>query len=129
MPKQIDISEDGFLNMLRGLNGGAVVEELDRELAKGVQAVMDHGGNSAISLKISVKRIRNLTAAVTIEHDVVAKHPKEERPAKAMFVVDGCGLVDQNQEQQSLGLGEGKEAKRKELQESSSNITRLGKGA
>lgn len=125
---QIEISEDGFLNMLRGLNGGAVVDELDRELTKGISAILDHGGTTSITLKINVKRLRDLQGAVTITHDVVAKHPKEDRPAKAMFVTDGNGLVDQQQEQVPLALGEGREFKRSTLTEASGSVTRL-KGA
>lgn len=103
---QVEISEDGFINMLMQQNGGAVIEELDRELIKGVGAIFDHGGNTNITLKITVKRIPNMDTAVSISHDVVAKHPKEERPAKAMFVTTGNGLADQVQEQQNLGLGQ-----------------------
>ncbi|ALO46603.1 hypothetical protein [Pseudohongiella spirulinae] len=129
MPLPIEISEDGFLNMLRGLNKGAVIEELDKELIKGVGAILDHGGSSQITLKINIKRLRDLESAVTITHDVAAKHPKEDRPAKAMFVTHGNGLVDQQQEQGALPLGEGKEHKRATLTESAGSVTRLNRGA
>lgn len=130
MPIPIEVSDDGFLNMLRCLNGGAVVEELDRELIKGISAILDHGGSSSITLKISVKRIKNMEAAVTIEHDVVAKHPKESRPAKAMFLTHGNGVVDQPQHQQPLGLGEASAPRQNKLtEESGSKIARLDTGA
>lgn len=128
MPLEIEISEDGFINMLRGLNGGAVVDELDRELIKAVGAVLDHGGASQITVKISLKRLRDLESAVTITHDVIAKHPKEVRPAKAMFVTQGNGLVDQHQKQELLPLGEGRDLKRATLTETSSNVSRLNRG-
>ena len=130
MPKPIEISEDGFLNLLRGLNKGAVVDELDRELIKGVGAILDHGGTSTITLKISVKRLKDLNSAVTISHDVAAKHPKEERPAKAMFVTHSNGLVDQQQDQGRLPLGEGKDQDRPSLTPSARTVSRLDrKGA
>jgi len=125
MPVQIEVSDDGFMNMLRGLNKGAVVEELDRELIKGVGAILDHGGSSTITLKISIKRIRDLESAVSITHDVVAKHPKEDRPVKAMFITSGNGLVDQQQEQPSLPLGEGRPLTRSNLSEPTGTVTRL----
>lgn len=103
---QVEISEDGFINMLMNQNGGAVIEELDREMIKGTGAIFDFGGTSEITLKIKQKRIANMETAVSIAHDVIAKHPKEDRPLKAMFVTTGNGLTDQHQEQKSLGLGE-----------------------
>lgn len=102
---QVEISPDGFMNMLRNQNGGALVDELDRELIKGIEAILDHGGESSITVKFKIKRIRELDKAVNIEHDVVAKHPKEDRPKKAMFITTGNGLADQPQEQQAFDLG------------------------
>ncbi|MDP2141326.1 MAG: hypothetical protein Q8L20_10995 [Gammaproteobacteria bacterium] len=106
MPVTVDISDDGFLNLLRCQNGGALIEELDRELIKGVGAVLDHGGASKITLQISLKRIRDLDSAMTIHHDVKVSHPKEPRPAKAMFVTQGNGLADQKADQMRLSLSE-----------------------
>lgn len=126
MPKEIAISEDGFINALRSLNGGSVVEELDRELAKGIGAIFDHGGASTITVKISVKRIRNMESAVSIDHDVMAKHPKEERPTKAMFVNLTNGLTDQPQQQTSMNLGDAVDQRKSTLQESTTEkVTRL----
>jgi hypothetical protein len=112
---EIEVSEDGFINALRSINGGALVEELDRELIKGVQAIFDHGGSSEITLKFKVSRIPGMEKAVNIRHNVAAKHPQEERPAKAMFITAGSGLSDQYQEQQGLPLGTPTEAKRPSL--------------
>lgn len=102
----IPISEDGFINALRSINGGALVEELDREMIKAVQAIFDHGGKAEVTLKLKLARIANMDTAVTITPDVQTKVPKEERPSKAMFVTAGSGLSDQHQEQQGLPLGE-----------------------
>lgn len=102
----IEVSEDGFINMLRAQNGGALIEELDRELITGIQAMFDHGGSSDITLKIKLSRVPNMATAVNIKHDVIAKHPQEERPTKAMFVTGGSGLTDQYQEQTNMELGE-----------------------
>lgn len=126
MPQSIEISEDGFLNLLRSQNGGALVEELDRELIKGVGAVLDLGGTSSITVKISLKRIPNMESAMTILHDVKVNHPKEDRPAKAMFVTLGNGLADQPAEQGRLNL-EGAVARRSQLAQEStaSKVTRL----
>lgn len=101
----VPISEDGFINAIRSINGGALVEELDREMIKAVQAIFDHGGKAELTLKLKINRIANLETAVNITPDVVAKIPKEERPSKAMFVTPGNGLTDQYQEQKGLPLG------------------------
>ena len=117
--KTVNISPDGFINMLMNQNGGALVDELDREMIKGNQAIFDHGGASSITLKIKLKKIPNMDTAVDIAHDVEAKHPKEDRPHGAMFVTPGSGLTDQYQKQESLGLGE----------ESKPVVNRLGEGS
>tara|TARA_R110000772_G_scaffold48089_4_gene109876 strand:- start:64537 stop:64911 length:375 start_codon:yes stop_codon:yes gene_type:complete len=112
---EIEVSEDGFINVIRCISGGALVEELDREMIKGVQAIFDHGGKSEITLKIKIDRVANLETAVNISHDVTAKHPKEARGKKAMFITKGSGLSDQYQEQGGLPLGTPTEAKRPNL--------------
>lgn len=104
-PKEVIISPDGFLNLIMHLNGGAVIDELDREMIKGNQAVLDHSGASEITLKIKISRLKDLECAMTVSHDVIAKHPKEKRPLKAMFLTDGNGFSDQQQDQTSLDLG------------------------
>lgn len=101
---QVEISEDGFINMMRNQNGGALIDELDRELIKANQAVLDHGGKATITLKISVARIKHLEAAMDIGHDVTVSLPKEERPHSAMFLTRGNGLSAQHQKQESMQL-------------------------
>lgn len=102
---EIEVSPDGFLNMLRHQNGGALVDELNRAQAEGVDAIMAHGGKAEVTLKLTFQRIKNMDTAVNISHDVMTKFPKEDRPTKAMFVTKGSGLSDQYQEQQSMDLG------------------------
>jgi len=101
---EIKVGDDGFIAMLRGINGGAVIDELDRELMAGVQAIFDNGGKSDITLKINLSRIKNMDQAVDIKHDVIAKHPREPRSSKAMFATRTHGLTDQFQDQQKLEL-------------------------
>jgi len=103
---QVEISEDGFINLMRNQLGGALIDELDRELIKANQAVLDHGGKATITLKFSVARIKHLDAAMDIGHDVSVSLPKEERPHSAMFLTKGNGLSAQHQKQESLPLGE-----------------------
>jgi hypothetical protein len=102
---EVEISEDGFINLLQKQNGGALIDELDREMIKGTQAIFDHGGTSEIILTIKLKKIPNMNAAVDIGHGVKLKFPKEARPHSAMFVTAGNGLADQFQDQKSLDLG------------------------
>lgn len=102
----VPISEDGFINVLRAMNGGALIEELDREMINAVQAIFDLGGKAEVTVKLKINRIANMEAAVNITPDLVVKIPKEERPSKAMFVTPGSGLTDQFQEQRGLPLGE-----------------------
>ncbi len=106
MPKEIVVSEDGFINLLKAQSGGALIDELDRELINANQAVLDNGGKATITLKISVGRIKNLEAAMDIGHDVIVSLPKEERAHTAMFLTKGNGLSDQHQKQESLPLGD-----------------------
>jgi hypothetical protein len=103
---EVSISEDGFLNMLQSQNGGALVDELDREMVKGIQAIFDHGGTAELTIKLKFSRLREMETALSVKHDVVAKHPKEERPSRVMFITKGSGLSDDYQEQEKLDLGE-----------------------
>ncbi len=104
MPKDLVISEDGFLNMLANQNGGAIIEELDRELIKGIAGIQDFGGESTITLKIKINPIKNLEKCMNITPTVSAKHPQEPPVSKAMFVSQGNGLVDQYQQQEELPM-------------------------
>lgn len=103
---QVEISEDGFIATIRSLEGGALIEELDRAVMKCVQAIKDRGGASSLTLRVHIKRIPGMATAVAVSADEVAvKVPKEERLSKVLFTTNGCGLTDQNQEQESLDLG------------------------
>lgn len=102
----IPISEDGFINALRAINGGAIVEELDREMINAVQAIFDNGGKAEITLKLVIARIPNMEAAVNLRPKVTSRLPQEDPPNKAMFVTPGNGLTDQFQAQDNLPLGD-----------------------
>lgn len=102
--KEFPVSPDGFVNMLVSLDQGIAVEELDRELTKGIGAIRDFDGVSTITLKVAIKRMANMDTAYVIGHDIVVKHPKEPRRLTSMFEVGGNGLVADFQEQQSLEL-------------------------
>lgn len=111
----IPISDDGFINTLRLINGGAVVAELDASLTQSVAALFDHGGKAEIALKLKLTRIKNMDTAVTLTAEVTKKLPKEEPASKAFFVTPTCGLSDQPQEQKSLPLGPQTERPRAKL--------------
>lgn len=103
---EIVISDDGFLNLIRSQNGGALVDELDRELIKANEAVLDYNGKATITLTITVQRIKNLESAMDIGHDVKVTLPKADRPHSAMFLTTGNGLSADHQKQESLPLGQ-----------------------
>lgn len=103
---EIEISEDGFVAALRALEGGALVEELDRGMIKCVQAIQDFGGKAELTLKVKVNRIPGMATAVTLVADVITKVPKEPRPSSVLFVTKGSGLTDQTQKQEAFDLGE-----------------------
>lgn len=104
--KEFPVSPDGFVNMLVTLDKGIVVQELDDELIKGLQALGDFGGSATITLKITLKKIPGMDAAINIHNDVITKFPKEDRRHTSMFKVGGNGLVAQYQDQPPLeGLG------------------------
>lgn len=102
---EVKISPDGFLNLLLNQNGGALVDELDRELIRATEAVLDHNGKATITLSISVQRIKNLESAMDVGHDVKVKLPEADRPHTAMFITAGNGLSADHQKQESLPLG------------------------
>jgi hypothetical protein len=99
-----EFSPDGFINMLTSLNGGAVVQELDRAIIDGLQSIHDNGGKAEINLCIKMGQTQGLEKTITIEDSVKTKFPKEKRAKSLMFVTHGNGLVTQVQEQQKLEL-------------------------
>ncbi|WP_339064776.1 hypothetical protein [Teredinibacter turnerae] len=109
---EIEISEDGFINMLRNHNGGALVDELDRELIKGISAIQDFGSETKVGVVFTIKRIKEMTTAVNIIPTVTKKHPEEPPTKGAMFISRSNGLITQKQEQQQLQL-EGNTIERK----------------
>ena len=123
-PLEIAVSPDGFLNMLHKQNGGHLIDELNTELAKGVGAILDHGGKSEITLKIKLSGAVGVERGITIIHDVITKHPREARPAKTMFVSPGNGVLNAPAEQGELGIGEQVEAVQGGL-EKTDNVSQL----
>jgi len=103
-PVEISISPDGFIQMLRNQNGGALVEELEREMVKGIGAVLDHGGVATLNLTLKFARIPSMDKGMAIKHDVKTNFPKEVRLESAMFLSDGNGLLTQPQEQATMAL-------------------------
>lgn len=124
MPKEITISDDGFINMLTNLGKKQLVEELDKTLINAIQAIGDFGGTAEIKLNLKLKRIKSVRSAVSIVHDVVAKIPEEPREDDALFVTAGHGLVNQFQEQSSLDL-QHSDKERQSLQQADSKVTSL----
>ncbi len=102
---ELEISKDGFIAALRTLEGGALIEELDRGLIECVQAIQERGGKAEIKLSIMVGRIPGTATAVSVSSDVVTKVPKEDRSSKVLFVTPGYGLTHQHQEQEEFDLG------------------------
>lgn len=103
-PLEVSISPDGFLNMLMNQNGGAVVDELDRELVKGIGAILDYGGTADITLKVKLTKVKNMNGVIDIVPDVITKFPKEPREHTAMFLTPGNGVSAQQQKQEALDL-------------------------
>jgi hypothetical protein len=101
---QIEISEDGFLNMLNTLNKGDIVAQLDDALMDAVQGLKDHGGKAEITLNIKISPIKSFATAVTITPDIKLKIPHGKQPENAMFINSSLGLVAQPQEQLSLEM-------------------------
>ena len=102
---QIEISDDGFLATVHTLEGGSLVDELDRSLIECVQAIHDRGGKAELTLKIKVARIPKMATAVSVVADVTTKVPKEDRAGSVLFVTNGSGLTFQHQKQESFDLG------------------------
>lgn len=119
---QIEISEDGFLRIL---DAHMIAEELDRELIKCNQAIMELGGSATITMKVKLSRIPKMEKAIDIDIDVTSKHPEHERPSRTMFVNAHGGITDQFQEQGGLPLGAPVAPVNRGLSPASGNVTAL----
>jgi hypothetical protein len=123
--KTVEIAPDGFINMLMNLNGGAVLDELDRAIIEGMQAIHDNGGKAEINFNVKLGYTQGLEHTVTIEDAVKTKFPKEKRPKSLMFETNGCGLVTQHQEQSLLELSQTEPAKQTLEAATKSNVQQL----
>lgn len=124
---EIEVSPDGFIAMLRHLNGGATIEELDKAIINGLQAINDNGGKAEITFKVKLSHTAGLEHTITIEDDVTTKLPKEKRPNSLMFETEGYGLATQYQDQQALPLVATTEAPKSTLTPTANNkVSHLG---
>lgn len=96
------VVEHGYISMVEHLAGGTTLEELDRALKKGLQAINDYGGTSVVTLKVSITKEKGFDDVLRIVDDVITKYPKAGRKPSLMFTNANNDLLTQQQEQQSL---------------------------
>jgi hypothetical protein len=91
-----------FVDTLREVRAGSVLEDLDINLQRLVQAVQSTGGAGEIVLKISVKPMKGSTEAVVVKDDIKTKLPEIGSSGTVMFPSPEGNLSRQHPKQDDL---------------------------
>lgn len=74
-----------FVDTLRDVRAGQVLDSLDEQLNTLVQAVQSTGGAGTLTLQISVKPMKGSTEAVVVTDDIKLKAPQIKSAGTVMF--------------------------------------------
>lgn len=91
-------------DVLRDINAGHFVDEIDEALAEAVGAVRATGKKAEITIKLTLKKAKGHDAVINVEHDLKTKVPEFERPSSVFFATNQNALVSDNPEQRPLAF-------------------------
>lgn len=91
-----------FVDTMRDVRGGEVLEDLSNKLQELVAAVQSTGGSGELSLKISVKPMKGSTEAVVVTDDIKCKTPVLKSAGTVMFPTPEGNLQRNHPKQDDL---------------------------
>lgn len=91
-----------FVDTLRDVRGGGVIEDLDGKLQELVRAVQETGGSGQITLVVAVKPMRGSTEAVVVTDDIKSKLPVIKSAGTVMFPTPEGNLSRSHPKQEDL---------------------------
>lgn len=94
--------KQSFIPMIKHLQSGDTLKELDKLIAEGVDAIDLYGGKSTITLKIQIEKPKKFNGVVAITETVTHKFPEAEKSASIMFSTIDGRLTTQRQDQKSM---------------------------
>ena len=74
-----------FVDTMREVRSGQVLQELDDKLQQLVQAVQSTGGGGKLTITIDVKPMKGSTEAVIVTDDIKLKAPEIKSQGTVMF--------------------------------------------
>lgn len=92
-PPPATAKKQDFLLFLSQYAPGSLVELTDR-LAEVLAAVIDTGKAGSLTYKVKIEPAPKLDDMVSVDDDITAKIPVEDRPRVGIFYVNGGALSD-----------------------------------
>lgn len=93
-----------FTDVLRLINNGAFADELTDSMAEAINAAVEAGKKSTLTITLSIKPSRGSKEQVTVSHDLKVKLPEFDRPDDHLFVVNGNTLSTKHPRQAELPI-------------------------
>jgi len=91
-----------FVDTMREVRAGQVLEELDTKLQQLVQSVQSTGGSGELVLKISVKPMKGSTEACVVTDDIKLKVPEIKNAGTVMFPTPEGNLSRKHPRQEEI---------------------------
>jgi len=91
-----------FVDTLRDLRGGEVIDQLDEQLQELVRAVQSTGAGGQISLTVIVTPTKGVSEAVTVKDQIKLKKPEIKSSGTLMFPTVEGNLQRNNPNQREL---------------------------
>lgn len=96
------MSRRSFVDTMREVRAGQVLDDLDAKLQELVQAVQSTGGAGELTLKISVKPMKGSTEACVVADDIKLKTPQIKSAGTVMFPTPEGNLSRKHPRQEEI---------------------------
>jgi len=89
------------IEVLRAINDGGAIEDLNQQIEAATAVVSDRGGTAKVKLELTITR--NGDRQVHVVDAVSSTLPKKKNPVTSFFVTRDGGLSRRDEEQMTLG--------------------------
>jgi hypothetical protein len=96
------MSRRSFVDTIRDVRGGQVLEDMDAKLQELVRAVQETGASGELVLKVSVAPMKGSTEAVVVKDDIKSKLPVIKSAGTVLFPTPEGNLQRSHHRQDDL---------------------------
>jgi hypothetical protein len=100
----LDIPNNGFLNLLCTVENGELPEELDEHLKEQVRLLRIRGGKAKITLTVTVEQNKKFESVQDVSYALKIEPPKKQTKGALMFTDKENGLTTHQPTQGDLGF-------------------------